>query len=601
MHLPAAFGKYQLEKLLGGGMSQVYQATDTVLGRTVAIKILSAEGCRDEDAKTRFLLEAKMCASITHDNIIRVHDYGEIDGRPFIVMEFLTGEDLRSAIQAGRLGGIKTRLELALQAARALGHVHKQNIIHRDIKPENLHIDETGRLRLMDFGIAKAANLSLTRTGFAVGTPYYMAPEQVLGKPATPAVDIYGWGLLLYELLAGQRPLSGDSIEVLFFQILHQPLDLSPLQALSDVPAEVIDLIRRCTAKNPEDRPANFDIVIAELEAVLRNLDRGTQRPVASADSVLLPPRTMADASPFTANVTHEPQPPPSTSPLLSTRFQPKSRFLLVGAGLGLLAAVALAIVLRGNRERQTAESSKAVAPAAFALPDRYSDPITGAEMILIREGYFLFDKEARREYLDAFYIDRTEVSKAQWSRYARARGLPPPDGDPDEPVVNITIGEARQFATWAGKSLPNARQWEKAARGLDGRTFPWGNDTTTWKANLRGTAGLPPQQVQPVTAELGVSPFGLLNVAGNVWEYVDERRPPSLAFLEFLKARQIKVGPNDEFYTMRGGSFNSSLETAVVYEFAPVLAEQRSAEVGFRCVKPAKLVEQELRNSTTR
>src|SRR5262249_44358123 len=153
------------------------------------------------DSKKRFLLEARMSGSIIHDNIIRIHDYGEIDGRPFIVMEFLVGEDLRKAITNASLPDLKTKLNVLLQAARALHHVHQQNIIHRDIKPDNLHIDTAGRVRLMDFGIAKAANLSLTKTGFALGTPYYMAPEQVLGKPVSAQSDIYAWGLVLYETI----------------------------------------------------------------------------------------------------------------------------------------------------------------------------------------------------------------------------------------------------------------------------------------------------------------------------------------------------------------------------------------------------------------
>jgi serine/threonine-protein kinase len=600
MQLPALFGKYQLEKFLGGGMSQVYRATDTVLGRTVAVKILTDEGCRDEDAKKRFLLEARMCGNIVHDNIIRIHDYGELEGRPFIVMEFLTGEDLRGAIQQGHTGDLKRKLDIALQAARALGYVHKQNIVHRDIKPENLHIDESGRVRLMDFGIAKSANLSLTKTGFAIGTPYYMSPEQVLGKPVTPAVDIYAWSLVLFELLTGQKPVAGETIEVLFFQILHQPLDLTALQAIPEIPPELIHLIQRCASKKPEERPASFDVVIQELEAMLARLNSGmTQtQPFAQTMPYGVPaaPATLVAHGQTILQTGQSAQVPSGPSIIPESPATGKKNLVPILAGVAaVIVAGVIGVKVMSNQGSGTADP-KGGAAAVFVLPDRYTDPMAGAEMILVKEGYFLFDKDARKEFFDAYYIDRTEVTKAQWAKYAQAKGLPAPEGDPAEPMVNITIGEAREFAAWAEKTLPTARQWEKAARGSDGRTFPWGNERTGWKANLLGAEGLPPKQVQPASAELGVSPLGVLNVAGNVWEFVDERRPPSVEFLKFLKAQGIHVAAGQEFFTMRGGSFNTPVEAATVYEFAPVLDDARSAELGFRCVKPAKIVEQELR-----
>lgn len=590
MQLPVLFGKYQLEKFLGGGMSQVYKATDTVLGRTVAVKILTDEGARDEDSKKRFLLEARMSGSIIHDNIIRIHDYGELDGRPFIVMEFLVGEDLRSAITNASIPDLKGKLDVMRQAARALRHVHEQNIIHRDIKPDNLHIDTAGRVRLMDFGIAKAANLSLTKTGFALGTPYYMAPEQVLGKPVTPAADIYAWGLVLYETLTSQKPVSGDTIEVLFYQILHHPLDLTPVAQQPGVPARLVRLIERCAAKKPEERPANFAEVIIELDSIIANL--GSPEPEV--------PQTLPYSATQAATAVH-----PLTTQLQSNATvglpspanvqppTPQKSMAPVMAGVGaLVIAGVLAFVFWPKSPAPDPQPGKTGGDKGFVLPHVYVDPIAGAEMILIDSGFFKFDKEGRQEFFDSYYIDKTEVTKRQWTKYAEAKGIPGPEGSPDEPMVEITIAEARDFANWAGKLLPSGRQWEKAARGTDGRKYPWGNNETGWKANLAGSL----DQVQPASAELGSGPTGVLNIAGNVAEYVDERRPPSVAFLQFLKTKKVSLPEGTELYTIRGGSFKTPLAFATTYEFVTVLDDQKGNDVGFRCVKPAKLVEQELK-----
>src|ERR1700757_1771380 len=137
MELPARIGKYELEEFLGGGMSHVYRARDTVIGRTVAVKILTEQGCADEEVKARFLAEARMAGNLAHDNILSIYDFGEDDHRrPFMVMEFLRGEDLRHAIKEGHTGDLRNKLKIAVQVARALAYIHAQKIVHRDIKPD---------------------------------------------------------------------------------------------------------------------------------------------------------------------------------------------------------------------------------------------------------------------------------------------------------------------------------------------------------------------------------------------------------------------------------------------------------------------------------
>jgi serine/threonine-protein kinase len=250
MQFPYQFGKYELLQFLGGGMSHVYRARDSVLNREVAVKILTPEGSSDPELRSRFLQEARMSAALVHDNVIRIFDYGEEQGRPFIVMEFLTGQDLRSAIRNSHTGDTTSKLRIALQGARALEYVHTQNLIHRDIKPDNLHIDNDGRVRLMDFGIAKAMDLSMTRTGHQMGTPFYMAPEQIKGEPATLQTDIYAYGLLIFELFTGKRPVDGDTIERVFYAILSEAVKLEELAA-AGAPPELTDLVARMTSKDP--------------------------------------------------------------------------------------------------------------------------------------------------------------------------------------------------------------------------------------------------------------------------------------------------------------------------------------------------------------
>jgi formylglycine-generating enzyme required for sulfatase activity len=544
MQLPAKIGKYELEEFLGGGMSHVYRARDTVIGRTVAVKILTEAGCEDAEAKARFLAEARMAGNISHENVLSIYDFGEDDQHhPFMVMEFLRGEDLRHALKNGHTGDLRGKLKIALQVARALFYIHSQKIVHRDIKPENVHISQAGVVKLMDFGIAKTEGLSMTRAGYVLGTPYYMSPEQVMGHNVTEQVDVYAFGVLLFELLTGAKPIDGDTVERIFYSILNEPLNLEPLRQ-AGAPQSICDLVAQCTAKGPNDRPLGFAPVVAAIENVLAGLDAPTTVLPAAPEVVAKRPAWLLPAV---------------------------VAALVLAIGVGVFFAT---------------RPKPAPPPVVKSLPATISTP-TG-EMVLVPAGNFLFGEKKEQVALPAFYIDKTEVTNAAYADFCRAanRPLPPafPENQPNLPVVNVSILDAQLFVKWAGKRLPTAREWEKAARGTDGRDFPWGNEADPSKANINT------RQIQPVTAyAAGASPFGALQMIGNVWELVDEFRTPGPHALEFGKQLNPSATPDEPWYTIRGGSFSDPLAKELIWDATTVPARWKNPNIGFRCVKDAQ------------
>lgn len=552
MQIPAIVGKYELLEFLGGGMSHVYRARDTVIDRPVVVKLLTVDACRDVEAKARFLQEARLAGNIQHENIVSVFDFGEHEGRPFIVMEYLKGEDLRDAIRGGHTGSLVDRMKIALQIADALEYVNGRGIVHRDIKPENVHIDANRRVKLMDFGIAKTADLSLTKTGMTMGTPYYMAPEQVAGKPATPLVDIYAFGMLFYELLTGTRAVNGDTIEAVLYQILNVPLDPAPM-VNAGAPPQARALVLRCVEKKPEDRPQSFRTVVEELRALIIG-STGERTQAVSSKTV-----------PFPANV-----PPPA---------RPASgRSMAIWAvPVVLLATVGAGAAWWFSRSKPP-QKPPVTEETATKTTEVQPPVITG--MIYIPAGTFLSGEHNTPVSLPAFYIDETEVSNADFTEFCKATGCPPPTAAPDLPVVRVTVVQAREYAAWKEKRLPSALEWERAARGTNGNIYPWGNEADMAFANL-STKGLKPVKSYAAYPEY--------QMAGNVWEMVEDSVEPNAeASAAFAKLLTPPLTPQDKWITMRGGSFNTKLEAAVAYQFARIPERYSSSDIGFRCAKPA-------------
>jgi serine/threonine protein kinase len=275
-----SLGRYHLTEQLGeGGMANVYKAYDTRLETDVAVKIIRTENLAPsvyERSIKRFTREAKALARLTHPNIVKVTDYGEYDGKPYLVMEYLSGKTLKQRL--GKPIPWHEAVKLLLPIAEALDFAHSCNMIHRDVKPSNILLTERGQPMLSDFGIAKILDLDetadLTGTGMGIGTPEYMAPEQWTGKTTTQS-DQYALGVVLYEMLTGRKPFTADTAAAILIKVTTEPLP-RPSQVARDLPDEVEKLLLKAMAKNPSDRYTTMGDFANAMDSLLV----GTSTPV---------------------------------------------------------------------------------------------------------------------------------------------------------------------------------------------------------------------------------------------------------------------------------------------------------------------------------
>jgi eukaryotic-like serine/threonine-protein kinase len=354
---PLLAGRYRLEcQIAAGGVGEVWRAEDTVLTRTVAVKLLRAELASQAETLARFRAEARHAGALSHPAIARVYDYGDpVPPHPaFLVMELVDGPSLAAVLTAGPIGAAQT-MDVVAQVASGLQTAHAAALVHRDIKPGNLLLAADGQVKITDFGIAHVAgSVPVTSTGIVMGTPAYIAPERVSGASATPASDLYSLGVVAYECLAGTAPFTGKPLEV---AVAHRDLPLPPFPHA--VPAEVARLVGELTAKDPAARPASAEEVAARADRLREDLTEGAEGAAAWLYSV---PGSGADI----------PAPGPATAPARTLgaparRARPRRARRIAVAASAAAAVVALAVLALAVAPGPARGPARAAAPAAPA------------------------------------------------------------------------------------------------------------------------------------------------------------------------------------------------------------------------------------------
>jgi formylglycine-generating enzyme required for sulfatase activity/tRNA A-37 threonylcarbamoyl transferase component Bud32 len=648
-----SIGRYHILEQLGqGGMATVYRAYDTRLERPVAIKVIRREAFPPEQLERtlkRFEREAKALARLSHPNIVKVHDFGEYEGSPYVVMEYLPGGTLK-----GRMGQAipwQEAAKLLIPVAQALHYAHQRGILHRDIKPSNILIAGTGEPMLTDFGIAKIIDTqethTLTGTGVGIGTPEYMAPEQGLGQETDARADLYSLGIIFYELVTGRKPYTADTPMAVVIKHVNEPLP-NPRLFSPDLPENVERMLLKALAKLPENRYPDMDAFAAALETLL-----GPDR-----HETVLALKQPAEERTLEAVGLPGAKPPSMESGPERQEKPAWHRWLPLGSVIGLvcigLAAVAVFLLVKtanANRLRSSALNatktwiadfvsgtpthtsmaaptnppSLTPTPVITATPENPNpSPQDGMVMLPVPEGAFTMgsnsapypdEKPAHQVFLDAYWIDKFEVTNGMFLKFVTATGYITElekqnlswlfsgskwysvsaagwrnplgagsflDDRMDHPVVQVSWNDAQKYCAWAGRGLPTEAEWEKAARGAEANEYPWGNVAPS--GNLANYAGKIGDTVPIGSYPGGASPYGALDMAGNVYEWVADWYSDNYYS---VSPSSNPTGPSTGTHkVMRGGSWQLGAYPLHPYEREVSQPEFGNSNLGFRCAQ---------------
>jgi serine/threonine-protein kinase len=397
-------GRYQLSSRIAiGGMGEVWQATDLVIGRTVAIKILKDEYLGDPGFLERFRAEARHAALVNHEGIANVFDYGEEDGSAFLVMELVPGEALSTVLERERVLSTDRVLDIVAQTASALQAAHAAGLVHRDIKPGNLLITPDGRVKITDFGIARIADqVPLTATGQVMGTVQYLSPEQASGHPASPSTDIYSLGIVAYEALAGRRPFTGESQVAIAMAQINEAAPELPVT----ISEPVRNLVTTSIAKRPEDRPSSAAHLARAAQALRRGDVAGAIAavPAVAGGAALGAAGATAATRVMTSTTT-----PPGGVPTDEKRRNPWTWPLIAIIALLAVALIAIIIVL-AIRPTGGGDPSSTPSDTPVPSPSQTTTAPPGTASIVRSEyqGLSFEDAEAKLEALNMdFAIER--------------------------------------------------------------------------------------------------------------------------------------------------------------------------------------------------
>lgn len=473
-------GRYQLSSRVAiGGMGEVWQATDLVIGRTVAIKILKDEYLGDPGFLERFRAEARHAALVNHEGIANVFDYGEEDGSAYLVMELVPGEALSAILERERVLSTDRVLDIVAQTAAALQAAHAAGLVHRDIKPGNLLITPDGRVKITDFGIARIADqVPLTATGQVMGTVQYLSPEQASGHPASPTTDIYSLGIVAYEALAGRRPFTGESqVAIAMAQINETPPEL-PVT----VSEPVRNLVYSCIAKNPADRPASS----AHLARAAQSLRRGDVAAAAAAVPAILGDSSLAaTAGPNYGQNTQATRMLPAAGPVATAALPTETKkrnpwtWPLV-ALVSVLAVVLIAtlILLLGNPDDETPTQSSSSPPATSATP---TPSQTQSTVALAETDIVGMTKQQAEEFLTGLQL-RMEARDGAQAPSPEEVGL----AYQASPTGNVRVGELIAVSFYSPipeTPAPPAPQAVTPEEAPEGGWMAGDTVTITWQA----------------------------------------------------------------------------------------------------------------------
>jgi len=372
-------------------MGVVYRAMDPLLNRYVAIKVMIPEIVADDELRDRFMREARAAGSLQHPNIITIYDFGDADGHLYIAMEYVEGSDLSEIMERKDPLPLPGKLDIMIDVLHALDYAHSRQLVHRDVKPANIRVSVDGHAKLMDFGIARLEKSDLTKSGMTIGTPDYMAPEQITSDPITFATDVFAVGVVLYEFLTGLRTFDAGSLHAVFFQIINkQPPPLK--EVAPGLPQALQGVLDTALAKDPKARYASAGAMARELTTIRTAL--------SGAATV----RVLARATPLIVQ----------RIPEAAKRPERRPKALWIGAGGGLLVVAAglwLALSPHGGK-----------APAAERTPAAASAPATTAPVPAPAPA----EAEGRREPLPPASTSTAERRSGAEPRQAAAASPPP-------------------------------------------------------------------------------------------------------------------------------------------------------------------------------